>query len=372
MASGATLDVAGLTGGGLITKTGAGTILADTPNPTFLGGMTINGGTVRVTAIDGDNASGLGHGTVTIGSGGTLTIEGVDVGLTTTQAAPLIQMDNGSTLIASGTSSYNRSSAALTIINGTSAAPKTVDIKTVNASDVFTIGNAPKQSTSGGETYSTIRVSGPGRVVLTSGGTTSTSTFAGSWELDNGILQIGPVPAARVRRTAQRAGLQERRRLSGQRHHGQRRRLRGRRQRPQPDPKPEPGSPVVHPQPGDARRRGDRVDDAGRQFRRPADDDRRQDVQGTRVRPGRLAGACNVNLVASADTSWAGTLVVDPGTTTGGAFNVNRDGGTVTVAAGAQVHVLAGATLNLAGRRTRSMTRRRGTPSRWQTTGRST
>ncbi len=50
-------------------------------------------------------------------------------------------------------------------------------------------------------------------------------------------------------------------------------------------------------------------------------------------------------------TNWGGTLTVDPGTTTGGAFNIERTAasGPVTVAAGATLNILAGATVNITG-----------------------
>jgi autotransporter-associated beta strand protein len=46
-------------------------------------------------------------------------------------------------------------------------------------------------------------------------------------------------------------------------------------------------------------------------------------------------------------TNWAGTLTVDPGATTGGAFNIKRTAGPVTVAPGAKLNVLANATVNV-------------------------
>ena len=50
-------------------------------------------------------------------------------------------------------------------------------------------------------------------------------------------------------------------------------------------------------------------------------------------------------------TNWQGTLTVDPGTTTGGAFNIRRTAasGPVTVTPGAALNILAGATVNILG-----------------------
>jgi hypothetical protein len=72
-----------------------------------------------------------------------------------------------------------------------------------------------------------------------------------------------------------------------------------------------------------------------------------------------IAGvARDVNLVAgaagslnnAASTSWAGTLIVTPGAlAAGGAFNINRTGGTTSVTSGATLQIDAGATVNLSG-----------------------
>ena len=50
-------------------------------------------------------------------------------------------------------------------------------------------------------------------------------------------------------------------------------------------------------------------------------------------------------------TNWGGTLTVDPGATTGGAFNIKRTAASasVTVAPGATLNILAGATVNIVG-----------------------
>src|SRR5262249_40651468 len=63
-----------------------------------------------------------------------------------------------------------------------------------------------------------------------------------------------------------------------------------------------------------------------------------------------VAGAAGTNNLAAATTWGAGsTLIVDPGTTTGGAFNISRTGGNITVGSGATLQINQGATVNLGG-----------------------
>jgi hypothetical protein len=141
------------------------------------------------------NTTGLGQGPTNINSGGVLEIVNVPVGNGLFATGPQIFLNNGGTLIGTGSlASYGRSGGALTVQNGTSGSPNVVDLKTGSADTVFTFGSSHRQATAqSGDTFTTVRVSGPGRVVFQSGGTTSTTGFAGSWEVDGGILQLGPV-----------------------------------------------------------------------------------------------------------------------------------------------------------------------------------
>jgi hypothetical protein len=57
----------------------------------------------------------------------------------------------------------------------------------------------------------------------------------------------------------------------------------------------------------------------------------------------------NANDVITYSTNWIGTLQVNAGGTSSGSFNIKRDGGTVSVTPGAELEILAGATVNLSG-----------------------
>jgi len=84
----------------------------------------------------------------------------------------------------------------ISVVANASADPSNVvNLKTNNASDVLTLANSVQQYSTDytKPTNATIRVSGPGRVVLQSGGSYSQQTYGGDWELNSGILQIGPV-----------------------------------------------------------------------------------------------------------------------------------------------------------------------------------
>ncbi|HEX3355958.1 MAG TPA: PEP-CTERM sorting domain-containing protein [Tepidisphaeraceae bacterium] len=192
-----------ISGASGLTFAGSGsTILnAFSPSGTFVGGVTINGGTVTVAAVDTSNvttvgfsgASALGQGNLNINVGGELEIKGVTLGNGQIQTAPQINLANGGTLAATGIAGYGRSSTSLSIVAGTASSQSVVNLTATTAATVFTLSNAVKASNSSGDTFATIRVNGPGRVVLLSGGTSPANNFAGNWELDAGILQVGPV-----------------------------------------------------------------------------------------------------------------------------------------------------------------------------------
>jgi autotransporter-associated beta strand protein len=58
----------------------------------------------------------------------------------------------------------------------------------------------------------------------------------------------------------------------------------------------------------------------------------------------------DISLTGSGNSTWAGTVVVTPGTlSAGGAFNISRTGGTVAVTSGATLQINPGAAVNLGG-----------------------
>src|SRR5262249_11477358 len=63
-----------------------------------------------------------------------------------------------------------------------------------------------------------------------------------------------------------------------------------------------------------------------------------------------VAGAAGMNNLAGNTTWGAGsTLIVDPGTTTGGAFNISRTGGAIAGGSGATLQITQAATFNFGG-----------------------
>jgi len=197
-----------LSGTSPITRTGTGTLTLSTPAPGFTAGWNLNAGTVVINAVDGNLVSGLGNASgtnfnswVNIANGATLQIANVQWGdYRNSNTSSPITMSNGATLIGSGQAGYGRSSAAtnnsgLAVVRGADVNNiTTVDIKTLASSDVFTIQNSLRQvGTFGGVGNSLIRVSGPGTVKLQDGGVSSATAYAGSWNVQAGVLQVGPV-----------------------------------------------------------------------------------------------------------------------------------------------------------------------------------
>jgi hypothetical protein len=123
-----------------------------------------------------------------------LEIVNVQLGTSTGATAPQIILEDGGTLRASGVAAYGRSGGALHVAVGTSEDPVLVHINAGGATDTLTFQNSFRRVGSGvDDTFSTIRVTGLGRVIAESGGTTANTGYAGSWLVDGGILQLGPL-----------------------------------------------------------------------------------------------------------------------------------------------------------------------------------
>jgi autotransporter-associated beta strand protein len=344
-----------ITGAGLLTKNGAGTLTLSGTSPTFTGGTNIDGGTLRVSSVSGaENVTGVGTGLININNGGTFHIDNVNMGTSTAVNAASLIMNTGSTLLASGTASYGKSGGFQVAVGA-----GTVNVNTVNASDTFTFKNSLRRfAAGGGDSGATIRVGGLGRVLIESGPVSANTTYSGSWDVASGILQLGPVDPAGFGEALNGPGFKD------------------------SDPKlgntitvsggtlagavntPNPNSSAAGTTPNYFRANvvmsGGKVASVGLDAAYGGDFTTTAATTSTvlvedAVTPGI---ARNVNLVAgaagannnAAATHWNGTLVVSPGSLgTGGAFNINRDGGTVTVTPGAVIQVNPGATLNLDG-----------------------
>ncbi len=205
VASGATMTIGdGSTGAlslsGSLTKDGVGTLLLNTPSPSFTGNLTINAGKVEVNSVNAGGVGGNGAGSITINNGGTFQIDNVKIGNNGNTGAGDVTIgmtiNNGGTLIGTGA---NASFAGATAPAVPTAAGTVANIKAPSSGDVLTILSAVRNVGSASTSGAKIVVNGggsSGRVYLTSGGTSSATgagtQYVGSWELDGGTLQIGP------------------------------------------------------------------------------------------------------------------------------------------------------------------------------------
>jgi hypothetical protein len=218
------------------------------------------------------------------------------------------------------------------------------------ASDLLTIGRAIRNDLEA-PSLATIHVSGAGRLRLREGGTTATDIFSGSWEQSGGILQVGETFGDGINALGFKNG--DPRQANTITVHNNATLAVG-----------VVGSGAATPpwlranvilSPGkiastngiDAQFGGDFIIGEGGGF-------------ASRVLlfdPVSPSTVRNVSLVAGAAgadnnaavTTWDIGVVVDPGTTIGGAFNIARTGGTVSVSPGATLHIFPGATVNLGG-----------------------
>jgi autotransporter-associated beta strand protein len=183
------------TGGGRLNYVGGGTMLLTAPAPSFGGGIDIEAGTVRVNTVDGGGVGGAGTGIVTALSGATYHIDNVKLGFqgdgTTPGTASVSQVNDGGTLMATGTAGISGSNMW--------ANSGTLNLNVPGAADYFVTGNSVRNVTAGSST-ATINVTGGGRVHLASGGVSTQASgtqFSGTWELnmnnDTGVLQVGPI-----------------------------------------------------------------------------------------------------------------------------------------------------------------------------------
>ena len=370
-----------LIGSGALVKAGAGVLTLESPSESdlslrYTGVTTINGGTIRVNAEIG-NFCALGGGNTTINNGGTLHIDDIQVGVPYGSNSTRVFLNDGGTILGTGQfANYSRGGDALTIQNGTDTAEVVVDIKTQNATDIFTFGNTVRTGaapTGLDSSYNKIRVSGPGRVVLSSGAVTSTVAFRGSWEINGGILQLGPVVGSSKGEPLNALGF----RTNGTNfvftpatvNAGAMLALGVDETNPNvTDPVGGNNLPPYIRNP--ITLNGGQIASTAFDVDAFGDQDTSKPVHGAlggalTIQGGSILvynpinstlsgwdyqGPRNVNLVSDGDTSWAGNLTVDPGPLgVGGAFKINRTGGTVAVTAGASITVMPGASLELDG-----------------------
>ncbi len=408
-----------------LTKVGSGILTLSQPdaNPPgyFHGNTEIQAGTIRLNAVNVSGYTAIGDGSIRVRDGGMLQIDNITnwiYGNSTYGDYSYIDLYKGSTLLGTGANARindpTKTTGDLSIVmNATSDPSNIVNLKTSGTSDVLTISTSLKQfsttSNYTAPTNATIRVSGPGRVVLQSGGISSRYTFGGDWQLDSGVLQIGPVepnytplpdpgyngphgeplnalgfkvPTGAVTGTNTDPDLPNAITITGGilavavdapntnpsnteqpvnftpnylrnpvilaggaiASTGEEVTYNGLGQ-PQGVPN---GNPVV------ARLGGNFTVALGTSkvlTYDPSNTSAARTVElvgGTRTITND-SPAFNANDVITYSTSWIGTLQVDAGGTSGGSFNINRIGGTVSVTPGAELDILAGATVNLSG-----------------------
>ena len=140
-------------------------------------GIQINAGTLVAA-----NNNALGNNAtanleqVSINTGGTLQLRG---GITLDNGISL-NLNNGGTITSNGSNTTNAR------INVSTAASTSVTLATLNAADVFTIGNGANDLT-GGAADSVIKISGPGTIFTAQAST----NYLGGWSINAGTLKVG-------------------------------------------------------------------------------------------------------------------------------------------------------------------------------------
>ncbi len=164
-----------LTAGGL-TKLGNGKLTLQAASAGGAGPTNILGGTVRI-----ENATAIGTGAVSV-TNGSLELAGVT--LTSPNTFPLT-MNNGATLLATGSTFFSSSGSPAIANNAT----VTLTAPTVN--DTLQINSG----VTGGTLSSVVNVTGAGTVFLSTGlGLTNGSAYRGAWNVamgPTGVLRLG-------------------------------------------------------------------------------------------------------------------------------------------------------------------------------------
>ncbi len=334
-----------------LSKSGLGTLILSGASPSFSGGVTLNSGLVRITSVDANNISGLGTGAVTVNNA-TLQLEGVALGASGYPGPDLI-LNNGATVKTVGNSSFSKSGSPM-IANGAFNLLVGVTLSTTAANESLTIATAMR-NVSSAASFATVKVAGPGKVILTSGGLASSTTYSGNWNVVGGTLQVGPNVSGGEAMNALGFKNADAR---------------------QPvtvtlSPSGTLAAAVSAPQSANVATtpaffRFDVAMAGGNLAATGVDGNYGgsfTSLFGTTSRvlvydAANSSIPANVNLVGGLATSlnnasslgWNGAVIVDAGTLiNGGALTLNRTGGTVTVTNGATLQIKSGATVNLGG-----------------------
>ncbi|BCU78524.1 hypothetical protein llg_32390 [Luteolibacter sp. LG18] len=177
-------------GAGPIIKNGTGTWILSGTNifignvsggnnvhPIVTNGVQVNAGTL---VVENNLAFGNTAGAKVFVNGGTLELNSSGPnGSITLENALTVTVASGATVRSAGTNTTN---AKITFATGAAVSST---LSTVNAADVFTIGNAANDF-SGGASDTVVHIAGPGTVLLS-----QASNYVGSVSVDNGTLNLG-------------------------------------------------------------------------------------------------------------------------------------------------------------------------------------
>ncbi len=196
--AGTTLTSSGVqSGSGKILKFGTGTWLI-TEASSNGGGMAINNGTVRVTKSTG-GVSGLGTGLTEINANATLHLDATGGPITISNGGQL-NIGGNSTLKVSGTVDWDKN--YIFMATGSVGSPRESTIH-VDSGGTFIQSRLLKNDSLPDENFHTIHVDGPGTLKLINGGAGASATakdvFSGSWDLSAGTVILG-------QKTEKRAG----------------------------------------------------------------------------------------------------------------------------------------------------------------------
>jgi len=215
-----------LSGSGLLTVLGNGTLTLATPSTppaaVFTGNLTMKSGTLHIASVNTHNLTDLGTGNLKLdggnlfldgtGAGGTLAVG--HIGVSGTNFAPgFMDIFPGTTINVSGNVSWEGASLSPVLSNSDGTyndnplAPSTYTFHTTTSSAVLTLKNTYKQFDVNGvgnaEQYApnvdvVTHITGGGRVILENGSSgneasSSNQTYGGDWSVDSGTLQVGPI-----------------------------------------------------------------------------------------------------------------------------------------------------------------------------------
>jgi autotransporter-associated beta strand protein len=302
----------------------------------YAGDWQLNGGTLRVQQNDG---LGTGTSTVQVGGGSRIQLDGVFLDRP-------VQLNDGGTLAATATSIYSESGWPKV-----SNAASDVFIDVSNPADRLTIGSAIRSSLPA-PTIATIHVNGAGRIVLDSGGTSAGDIFAGSWEQSGGILQVGQHTSPNNAINALGFKNGDARQANSITVNGGTLAVGHLGSGPNTPAWLRAnvtlaGGAIASASTADAQYGGDFSVAAGTTSKVLVFDPTNPNVDKN---VGLVAGAAGVDNNAAA-TTWGAdsTLIVDPGTTAGGIFTIQRSGGTISVGSNATLQIDPGASVSLGG-----------------------